>query len=139
MPRSMNKSFKVHRIDDDSPLTPDEWPTTCEHNRKIFEELRPNTKMIKKIYQILYYEKNKLPPCHRDSIVNVYDIKITPSILRRITEVSVKGRYNHAVGRHRYQTMTMEEYQEKLNREAKLLKNYKGLNIKREKIEITFD
>lgn len=137
MPRSMNKSFKVHRIDDDSPLTEDEWPTTCEHNRNIFRELRPNTKMIKKIYQILYYEKNKLPKDDRDSIVNVYDIKITPPLLRRITEQSLKGRYNH--NRHRYKTYTMEEYQDKLNREAKLLKNYKGLNILRGKIEITFD
>ena len=133
----MNKSFKVHRIDDDSPLTEEEWPTTSEHNRKIFKELRPNTKMIKKIYQILYYEKNKLSKHDRDSIVNVYDIKITPSMLRRITEVSVKGRYNH--NRHRYKTYTMEEYQEKIEREARLLKNYKGLNILRGKIEITFD
>lgn len=137
MPRTMNKSFKVHRIDDDSPLTEDEWPTTSEHNRNIFKELRPNTKMIKKIYQILYYEKNKLPQDDRDSIVNVYDIKITPPLLRRIMEQSSKGRYNHA--RHRYKTYSMHEYQEKLNREAKLLKNYKGLNINRQKIEITFD
>jgi len=137
MPRSMNKSFKVHRIDDDSPLTEDEWPNTCEHNRRIFEELRPNTKMIKKIYQILYYEKNKLPSSQKDSIVNVYDIKITPSLLRRIMDQSLKGRYNH--NRHRYKTYSMEEYQEKLNKEAKLLKNYKGLNVINKKIEITFD
>jgi len=133
----LNKSYRVKRIDDDSPLTPDEWPTTSEHNLKIFEELRPNTKMMKKIYQILYYEKNKLPKNDRDSIINVYDIKITPHLLRRIMEQSTKGRYNHA--RHRYKTLTMNEYQEKLNKEAKLLKNYKGLNINREKIEITFD
>lgn len=133
----MNKSFKVHRIDDNSPLSEDEWPTTCEHNRNIFKDLRPNTKMIKKIYQILYYEKNKLSKHDRDSIVNVYDIKITPSMLRRITEQSLKGRYNH--NRHRYKTYTMEEYQEKIEREARLLKNYKGLNVNRGKIEITFD
>jgi len=137
MPRSMNKSFKVHRIDDDSPLTEDEWPTTCEHNRNIFKELRPNTKMIKKIYQILYYEKNKLPKHDRDSIVNVYDIKITPPLLRRITEQSVKGRYNH--NRHRYKTYSMEDYLQKIEKEAKLLKNYKGLSVIRGKIEITFD
>jgi len=133
----MNKSFKVHRIDDDTPLTEEEWPTTCEHNLNIFRELRPNTKMIKKIYQILYYEKNKLSRHDRDCITNVYDIKITPSMLRRITEVSLRGRYNHT--RHRYKTYTMEEYKEKIEREAKLLKNYKGLNVIKKKIEITFD
>jgi len=137
MPRCMNKSFKIHRIDDDSPLTEDEWPTTCEHNRKILRELKPNTKMIKKIYQVLYYEKNKLPKHERNSIVNVYDILITPSMLRRITEISVKGRYNH--NRHRWKTYSMEEYLEKIEKEAKLLRNYKGLTVIQKQIEITFD
>lgn len=127
----------VKRIDDDSPLTPDEWPTTSEHNRKIFEEIKPNAKMMKKIYQVLYYERSKMPDTERSAIGCVYNIKINPILLRRIMEQSLKGRYNHA--RHRYKTYTMEEYQKKVNSEAKDAFNYKRLNVLRGKIEITFD
>jgi len=46
------RSFRVKRIDDDSPLVPAEWPSTTSHNIKVFEEIRPNTRMMKKIYMV---------------------------------------------------------------------------------------
>ncbi len=78
------RSFRVKRIDDDSPLVPAEWPSTTSHNMKVFEEIRPNTRMMKKIYMVLYYERSKLSNTDPNKIINVYDIPITPQILRRI-------------------------------------------------------
>ena len=87
-----NRGYKIKRVDDDSALTEDEWPTTCEHNKEIFREIKPNAKMMKKIYQVLYYEKSKIPLPDRNAIVNIYDIKITPHLQRRILEQSLRGR-----------------------------------------------
>ena len=148
-PQTSMRSFRVNRIDDDSPLVPDEWPSTTTHNRKIFEEIRPNTRMMKKIYMVLYYERTKLSNDHPHKIINVYDIPITPQILRRIlfnteqTEKFKKLRKNNDyLGRKKYKTLSLEEYQEKIDQEAKVLekrKNYRRLNVEKKKIEITFD
>ncbi len=134
---NLKQGVFVKRLDDDSPLTPGEWPTTSQHNKDIFKEIQPNNKMMKKIYQVLYYERSKMPPSERSTVTCVYDIKITPMLLRRILEQSLKGRYNHA--RHRYKTFSQDDYQKKIELEAKDTINYKRLNVKRQKIEITFD
>lgn len=134
-----NKGYKVKRVDDDSALTEEEWPTTCEHNKEIFRELKPNAKMMKKIYQVLYYEKSKIPLPDRNAIVNIYDIKITPHLQRRILEQSLRGR--KPIQRERYKTYTMDEYLKKIEDEAKDITSYNplGLNVIKKKIEITFD
>jgi hypothetical protein len=146
------RSFRVKRIDDDSPLVPAEWPSTTSHNMKVFEEIRPNTRMMKKIYMVLYYERSKLSNNDPNKIINVYDIPITSQILRRIlfnTDQTHKfaklKKNNDYLGRKKYKTLSLEEYQKKIDKDApnreeiSKMKNYKGLNIEKKKIEITFD
>lgn len=147
--QSSMRSFRVKRIDDDTPLIPAEWPSTTTHNRKIFEEIRPNTRMMKKIYMVLYYERTKLSNDHPNKIINVYDIPITPQILRRVLfNTEQTERFNklkmsgQRIPRKTYKTLSLEEYQEKIDKDAKILekrKNYRRLNVEKKKIEITFD
>jgi len=148
-PQTSMRSYRVKRMDDNSPLMPAEWPSTTSHNRKIFEEIRPNTRMMKKIYMVLYYERSKLCNTDPDKVLNVYDIPITPQLLRRIlfnTEQQEKfeqcKKKCDYYGRKKYKTLSMEEYQKKIDKDAshlKKIKNYRRLNVEKKKIEITFD
>ena len=136
MTRTSMRSFRINKIDDDRPLTEEEWPSTTTHNRKIFEEIRPNTRMMQKIYMVLYYERTKLDDDDPHKILNVYDIPITPQILRRIIfnteqtqrfEKARKKAMNEVYQRKKYKTISLKEYQKKIDQDVKerLCEEYK--------------